>query len=239
MVYNNEFSIDKYFQRNYGLPDKPNKIKLKLPKNFLIKILFWWVSLIIYMIKKAKNGKLIAQWEDAYQYRLNNWYKEFDKYYASSFTKMDLKNKAMSKLGIVEEQLKEVKPFYIYGPKFDGYYRQASDGSYRSSHYEYTYIFFTEDQVLFYTRDLNLLNPDKKKESTQEYFYQDITSISTTVNSTEVKNNIMGKSEEIETESFVIIVPGDKINLAYTGNEETNNSVKGMKNLLRNKKMSK
>ena len=240
MVYNNEFKIDLYFQKNYGLPAKPKGIKWNKPKNIIILLIFWWLSLIFFLIKQSKVNKEISQWEEAYQYRLNNWYKEFDKFYAKAEAAMDLKNKGMAKLGIVEEQLQEVKPFYIYGPKFDGYYRPISGGGYRSSRYEFTYIFFTEDQVLFYTRDLDLLQLDKKKESTQEYFYQDITSISTTTTSKEVKNTLEdNKSEEVETEAFVIIVPGDKVSLAYTGNETTNESVKGMKNLLRNKKMSK
>lgn len=239
MAYNNQFSMEKYFQNNYGLPKKPAQEKLNLPKNIIVLILFWWISVIVYLIKKSKRTKEIAEWDAAYNHRFNNWYKEFDAALKKAEDNMKLRESAMSKLGIVEEQLEEVKPFYIYGPKFDGYYRPIKSGGFRSSQYEYTYIFFTQDQVLFYTRSLDLLDPSKKKESTQEYFYQDITSISTSTLSKEVSNKLEGKKEEVETEAFVIIVPGDKVNMAYTGNELTNESVKGMKNLLRNKKMSR
>ena len=240
MIYNNEFSINKFFTKNYGLPAKPKAVTWKKPKNIIILLLFWWLSLIFFLIKNSKAKKEIEQWEAAYQYRSDNWRKEFDAFYKKAEAAMDLKNKGMQKLGIVEEQIIDVKPFYIYGPKHDGYYINYTDGTCRSSMYEYTYIFFTEDQVLFYTRDLNLLDLSKKKESTQEYFYQDITSISTSTVSKEVKNQLKeGKTEEVETEAFLIIVPGDKQSLAYTGNDLTNESVKGMKNLLRNKKMGR
>ena len=75
MAYNNQFSMEKYFQNNYGLPKKPAQEKLNLPKNIIVLILFWWISVIVYLIKKSKRTKEIAEWDAAYNHRFNNWYK--------------------------------------------------------------------------------------------------------------------------------------------------------------------
>lgn len=82
----------------------------------------------------------------------------------------------------------------------------------------------------------SILEHQIEKESTQEYFYQDVTSVSTTTTTKDVTNKLEdNKKEEIEEEAFVFIILGDKQSFAYIGNDSTNESVKGMKNLLREK----
>lgn len=241
MIYNNTFNINNYFATNYGLPDKPKKYKW-VKKNLLITILFCWIWIPLYFYKTSQANKAISDWEAAYQYRLNNWYKEYEKFYKKAFDDLHLYQSGLVKLGLVEDQVKAVKPFYVFGPTFDGYWRETTSGGYRSSKHEFTYIFFTDDQIYFYTRKLDLLDLNKKSESTLEFFFSDITSVGISTTSITPKNAGIGadgktQTKQIDQEQFVLVVPGDKINFAYTGNDQTAESINGMKHLIRQKKM--
>lgn len=188
MAYNNTFSIKDYFDYNYGLGNQPKKYKLGR-KNFIVLILFCWIWIPLYIIKTVKTNKKINEWKMAFEYRRNNWYKEYDKYLEKTVTALDLKKSALKKLNLVEDDpdLQTVKPIFLHGPKFDGYWRQASNGTYRTSKHEYTYIIFKQDQILFYIANIDLFEPTRKKESTLEFFYSDITSVNTTTISTKPK----------------------------------------------------
>ena len=39
MIYNNEFSINKFFTKNYGLPAKPKAVTWKKPKNIIVLLM--------------------------------------------------------------------------------------------------------------------------------------------------------------------------------------------------------
>ena len=56
MTYNNTFSMDKYFQKNYGLPAKPAKYAFG-KKNFIVLILFCWIWIPLFIIMTAKSNK--------------------------------------------------------------------------------------------------------------------------------------------------------------------------------------
>jgi hypothetical protein len=77
---------------------------------------------------------------------------------------------------------------------------------------------------------------------TEEYFYRDVTSFSTkteTELAKEVKHGQMSKAE-IESNKFVIIVPGASLSVALdkTG-DDYENIIQGMKQKLREKKEQK
>lgn len=57
-------------------------------------------------------------------------------------------------------------------------YKKGRDGIIRSSAAEFTIFLFSENQVFIYTMEFSLIGPETK-ESSQEYFYRDIVSIST------------------------------------------------------------
>jgi hypothetical protein len=57
-------------------------------------------------------------------------------------------------------------------------YKKGKDGRVRSSAAEFTIFLFSENQVFIYTRQFSLVGPEVK-EASSEYFYRDITSIST------------------------------------------------------------
>ena len=241
MNYDNQFSMEKYFQTNYGLPAKPKKYKFK-KKPFLILILFCWIWIPVAIIGTISANKKVAAWETAFEYRRTHWPAEYDAALAKAFDNMHLYDSALKKTGVVAEQLSTVTPFYISGALFDGYWRQSEAGTYRTSLREYTYILFTDDQVIFYRRVLDLLDLERKKESVLEFFYSDITSVNISTVSVEPKfaaADTENKPEELDTERFVLVVPGDKIVMAFETNDEVDASIKGMRNLIRNKKTGK
>lgn len=239
MKYDNTFNIKDYFKTNYNLGYEPPKYKFG-KKPILVLILFWWIILPIFIIKKVISNKKIKDWNEAFEYRRTHWLHEYDKYYEKVVKKFNIPQLAIKKLGLVEDDpdLKTVKPISIYGPRFDGWWRRDNQGNYRTSKHEFTYIVFKQEQILFYILNIDLEEPEKKKESTLEFFYSDITSVNTSTVSTVPKQKEQDgqKVEEIDTEAFILIVPGDKISLAFTPNESTIKSINGMKALIRERK---
>ena len=246
MNYDNTFSMEKYFQKNYGLPAKPQAYKFK-KKPFLILILFCWIWIPLAILGKMRANKMIKAWEDAFEYRRMNWPYEYDEALNKAFKDMKLYESALKKIGVVEEELKGergsgIEPFYISGSLFDGFWRKSEMGTYRTSRREYTYVVCTNDQVFFYRRILDLLDLERKKESTLEFFYSDITSVNISTASVAPRNaeaDSDEKPEELDVESFVLVVPGDKISMAFETNEYADASIKGMRNLIRDKKTGK
>ncbi len=250
MTYNNTFSFNNYFSENYGMPAKPKKPNLWhfSKKNIIVLILFCWIWIPQAIIMTVKNNKKKAayeadlkDWNDAYNYRFNNWWKEYEKNLAIAEENMKLKESAMAKLNITEQDIEDAEPFYIYGQIFNGgYWRKAVNGTYRTSKLQYTYFFFTKEQVMVYERILDLMDLKLKKETTSEFFYSDLTSVSISQDSvsTTKATSLDGgdKEDEVEIERFSLIVPGDKKSFAYTANEKSTRGVNAMRTLIREKK---
>ena len=148
----------------------------------------------------------------------------------------------MSKIGISEEQLADVEPFFIYGSILSGaqdWFRTDASGVIRADHNEITWLFFSKDQVYLYNIKFRLTTP-KKTETTQEFFYTDIVSVTIGSESTSVdsRNCVDGlSSSAIEVEKFKLIVPGDKMSFAFTSNDGVSGSIQAMKNKIRDKKV--
>ena len=110
-------------------------------------------------------------------------------------------------------------------------------------------MFFSETQVYLYQYTFNF-DENGKKESSEEYFYKDVVNFSTTEESVEKEVWITPKAgclnrnplptlqrKEINTIRLSIIVPGDKMYCAANVEDDSfETSIKGMKNLLREKK---
>lgn len=159
---------------------------------------------------------------------------------------LNLKNKALNKLGIDEDQVKEVEPICLVGPIYDkGVRRRGADNVNRYSVYQVTYIFCSSDQVYVYQYTINL-DSDEKKERAEEYFYKDITNF-TTIDDTEefefevTKGGCIPKTEnqriKVDTNKFKIAVPGDDPFIcAMIPNDETEGKIQALKAKLREKK---
>lgn len=148
--------------------------------------------------------------------------------------------RAINKIGLDEDELKEIPPVTLYGyeDKKAQLSRIGKDGVFRSNLYSITHLFFSATQVYVYQVILDTIS-NTKNERTEEYFYTDITNFSTSSDSLEVTyyKGCAGTPANgtIEIQRFGLIVPGDKFTCGTYGDIEQ--QVKAMKNKLREKKM--
>jgi hypothetical protein len=161
---------------------------------------------------------------------------------------MDFKQKALDKIGLDESQVNEIPPVHFEGYEFDeekGYAKLGKDRIWRSSIYQISWLFFSNTQVYVYQYTFNL-DEDGKKESTEEYFYKDITNFSTSSDTIEkpvieMVGGCLGKKpklirKNVETERFALVVPGDKFYCSMDKKTDTEGVIQAMKAKLREKK---
>jgi hypothetical protein len=162
---------------------------------------------------------------------------EYDALVATHVAKLNIKEKAMKKIGLDEDQLKEIEPVhfqqYLFENKGKNYAKKGKDGIYRSSAYQITWLFFSSSEVYLYQYTFNL-DEDGKKERTEEYFYKDITTFSTTDDTIEVR--VGDVLVNIDTTRFRLVVPGESFFCAMDPNDYTERAIQGMKAKLREKK---
>ena len=154
---------------------------------------------------------------------------------------LNLKQKALNKIGLDESEVNEIAPVNFYGWDDDDSKNTLTgkvgrDGEYRTSRYQVSWLFFSATQVYLYSYTIDMLF-NKSSEKTEEYFYKDITNFTTTSDSEEVK--VGKKTFTYDKRAFQIVVPGDKMRLAIGGMnmEEVERSLQAMKQKLREKKM--
>ncbi|GHU48382.1 hypothetical protein FACS1894200_05330 [Spirochaetia bacterium] len=159
---------------------------------------------------------------------------------------IDFKQKALGKIGLDESQVNEVAPVHFEDYLFDdkkAYARRGKDGVWRSSAYQISWIFFSSTQIYVYQYTFNM-DEDGKKETTEEYFYKDITNFSTASDTVEKeapgKTSCTGKTSwvrtTVETNRFQISASGDKFYCSMKQNDYAEKAVQGMKAKLREKK---
>jgi len=207
-----------------------------------------WLA-IIAAITASANAEIAAQNEkiDAENRAIDDYNRnrtvvtgqDLDKICAD-YLKSDVESMALKKLGIDKSQVMEVAPIC-----FDGYYykelktskpriKKGSDGKERSSHYNAVMFFFSADQVYCYQLRFSLLE-DKKQEATDELFYRDIVSVSTT--SDTISYGSGDKKSTISFEEFTLTTSGGtKMDATIADIETAEHSIQEMRNLLRRKK---
>ena len=150
---------------------------------------------------------------------------------------LNLKQKALNKIGLDEDELQEIKPIMFEGFTFkNAWSKRRANGNWVSSAYQVSWLFFSATEVYIYQYTMNM-DEDKKSESTEEYFYRDVTSFNTRTETETAKDN-RGNKIEVESNKFAIIVPGATLCVALddtNGNFEA--AIQGMKQKLREKKM--
>lgn len=172
---------------------------------------------------------------------------EFDANKERQIAALNLRNKALGKLGLDEDQVKEVDPIMIIGPDYDNstYKMIGLDGVYRYSAYQITYIFCSANQVYVYQYTINL-DINTKRERAEEYFYKDITNFTTvddnkTITFDAIKGGCLGKTTQLDPKSvsiseFKIAVSGDAFLCSMIPNDETEGKIQALKAKLREKK---
>ena len=169
----------------------------------------------------------------------------YDQMVMGKLNGLNLKQKAIGRIGLDEDQLREIPPVFLHGYNYDTetsktdlYVRVGSDERLRSSKYDATWLFFSDTQVYMYSYTIDMVS-DGKKEITEEYFYKDITNFSTSNETTEAnKFGCMGNITKITREysRFTLVVPGDKFWCSTAGVPDADKSVNAMKQKLREKK---
>jgi hypothetical protein len=167
---------------------------------------------------------------------------EYEQMVMSKLNSLNLKKKALGKIGLDEDQVKEIAPVFLHGYNFDdeSYVRIGSDDRLRSSRYDGTWLFFSDTHVYMYSYTLDMAS-DYKRETTEEYFYKDVTNLSTSSESKPFAKLTCSGQEVKKTREFSrfsLVVPGDKFFCSMAGvtAAEAEKSVNAMKQKLREKK---
>lgn len=162
-----------------------------------------------------------------------------DEYMQLVFRKRDSMNfraKALSKIGLDEEEVSEIPPAMFQGFVYkNAYAKKRANGQWVSSAYQVAWVFFSSTQVYIYRYTFNM-DEDKKNESTDEFFYKDVTSFSTS-SVTETAHGLGDKKFEVESNKFSMVVPGDKLYVSMDGVVDSESIIQAMKQKLREKKM--
>ena len=164
---------------------------------------------------------------------------DYDSQVVAKQQALNLKKKALKKLGIDESDVQEVSPVEFVGFNYDGDYMATK---FYSSKYETTWLFFSENQIFMYNYIFDMTS-QSKWERTEEYFYKDITKFSSSAESVEfvlIGKGCLGENTyskgSYDISRFSIVVPGEKFTCATQGSDEIERTIQGLKQKLREKK---
>lgn len=175
---------------------------------------------------------------------------QYDEMIQEKLESLNLRQKAINKIGLDEDQISEISPVNFQGfdlsddvLKADTYkIYTGKDNKVRSTQYESVWLFFSDSQVYMYKYHFDMVS-DNKRENTEEYFYRDITNFSTQSESVKVSVYKQGCSGQKEKDKvtreygrFGLIVPGDKFFCSTTNSSNVDESISAMKQKLREKK---
>ncbi|MBR6435957.1 MAG: hypothetical protein IKS45_05575 [Thermoguttaceae bacterium] len=150
---------------------------------------------------------------------------------------LNLRQKAIDKIGLDEDQLSEMPPICFGGFTFkDASCSKKLKHNVRvSTCYQVSWLFFSSEQFYLYQYTF-YLDEDKKKENTEEYFYSDVTFLATRTES-ETGKDRDGKTFEVEMNSLLVGVPGANFCISLEDPEKNfEDAIKRMRFKLREKK---
>lgn len=158
----------------------------------------------------------------------------------AEFVNRDHRSKALSRVGLDEDELKEIAPICLHNYNYmKAWARKGKDGKWRSSSYQVTWLFFSANQLYLYQETINF-DCEEKRTSTEEFHYKDVVSFSTTTEVEEIieeyKTDGTEVHKNIESNKFKIVVPGDSFYAAMQPTPENERAIQGLKNKLREKK---
>lgn len=144
------------------------------------------------------------------------------------------------KLGLDPDMALELDPIVIHGPMVDkiGHLpaiRRGRDGKVRSSNHEMIVLFFSLQQVYFYHEQYSVID-DERIEVTDEYFYDDIVSISLASTTTTYYEGRYRREEHFQHQTFKLITEGRSVECAILDDDMVASAVTDMRNVLREKK---
>ena len=158
--------------------------------------------------------------------------KEYDWVVYNKFKSINIMQTALEKIGIDEEQVKEIPPVSFHGYRIDktAIEKIGADGKLRTSKYDATALFFSDKQVYIYQQIFDMLD-GTKLEYTLEYFYRDVVSFSTSTKTPDRNNkNVKGVN------TFQLIVPNDIFYCSIARISDADEIISAVKQKLREKK---
>jgi len=193
---------------------------------------------IIKFFYGAKGGCLSSSGMTAQQYqeKVN-----------SRLASLNTKQMALKKLGIDEDEVREIEPVsfegYVFTDKSDNLAARYGT-KWVSSDYQITWLFFGERELFIYQYSFSMIS-DSKRENTMQYFYQDVTNFAAASETyqkwiSEPTGGCKGGSEwrqaSADVDEFKVVVPGDTLKCSMTPTESTDAAIRGMRNKLREMK---
>ncbi len=171
--------------------------------------------------------------------------KKYDELVSKVVHSIDHKSEGLRKIGLDPTQVSKVKAISFEGYNFSDrniFTKLGKDLLWRSSSYQVTWVFFTDEELFLYQWTTNL-DEDGKSVKTAEYFYKDIVSIYTETGSEErevlkrrgLRTNTYQRIL-MDYNQFMIVVPGDKLSISVTNPEASERSIQGLKALVRERK---
>ena len=171
--------------------------------------------------------------------------------------RLNLKQRAIEKIGLDESQINEIPPVLITAFEFDGegVYVQQEEGDIKgtfrsvSNKYKVTWIFFSNTQIYTYTYTLDTISDDRF-ELTRDFFYTDVTCIRTAHT---VKEKIITRRDKgcrgclkkpqyihanIEWDTLQIVVPSDDYAFTCVTDDSIEQSIQAAKAMIREKKQA-
>lgn len=145
-----------------------------------------------------------------------------------------MSNRALSKLGVDEDEVKEIAPISFDGYCYSGFdlVKLGKDNKWRTNKYQSVQLFFSPNEVHVYTYTFTTTE-DKKTEATDVYFYKDIVSVSTTTDTTKIDG------KDVEFECFKLTTAGGTaLEVSLRDVDGAQRSINAMRQLLRAKKQA-
>lgn len=145
----------------------------------------------------------------------------------------NLQQRALNKLGLDIEEVKEIAPISFHGYDYKGaLVKQGKDDLYRSSKYEAVMFFFAADDVHCYTYNFSITE-DWHRDSTDVYFYKDLVSVSTQT------DNMTVGALKFDYEYFKLTTAGGtSISCNVRNANDSQRSINAMRQLILAKKRS-
>lgn len=115
----------------------------------------------------------------------------------AEFVNRDHRSKALSRVGLDEDELKEIAPICLHNYNYmKAWARKGKDGKWRSSSYQVTWLFFSANQLYLYQETINF-DCEEKRTSTEEFHYKDVVSFSTTTEVEEIIEEYKGSAGQM------------------------------------------
>ncbi|MBR2029612.1 MAG: hypothetical protein IJ999_01755 [Clostridia bacterium] len=147
----------------------------------------------------------------------------------------DIKQKAMTKFGIDQDEVNEIDPISFDGFIWEGegvVAKKGKDGIYRSNKYEIALLLFSRHEVYAYIYSFYITKANEVEKTTL-YFYKDILTVSTST-----KEITLSDDSVIRYESFELDTAGKTLSCQLKNNDTAQRSINGLRSLIKAKKIN-